>query len=146
MLSPASKWRWILQLQCFLWKQIQVQIKLKCFSFFCSSHKQIRKQWEHRDNVLDKSVLVWQTGGGKSGNRIFALGKFKVYLSHSKVADVRVHDQLHSKTKGLARTIHDEQCSRKFHNFTGENQSVSELDAKLIESNLLIFFLIFSIC
>ena len=78
-------------------------------------------------------MLVWQTGGGKSGNGIFALGKFKVYLSHSKVADVRVHDQLHSETEGLARTIHDEQCSRKFHNFTGENQSAGELDAKSTE-------------
>lgn len=70
--------------------------------------------------MFNKSVLLRQTGGGKSGNGIFALGKFKVYLSHTEVTDVRIHDQLHSKIEGFARAIHDEQCSRKLHNTSGE--------------------------
>lgn len=33
---------------------------------------------------------------------------------------MRVHDQFHSEAEGFAGAIHDEQCSRKFHNITGE--------------------------
>lgn len=67
-------------------------------------------------------MLVRQAGGGKSRNGIFALGKFKVYLPHSEVTDVRIHDQFHSKAQRIARTIHDEQRPGKFHNSTGETR------------------------
>lgn len=64
-------------------------------------------------------MFIRKASSGKSWNGIFTFRELTFHLSYTKVTDVRIHDKLHSKAKRTTRTIHDEQCTREFHNITG---------------------------
>lgn len=110
MLLPASK----------CWPDAPIQMSVNnIISYIFEFSSQIRKQWEHRDNMFNESVFVRQASRRKSWNWVFSFGEFAIHLSHSAVADVRIHDQFHTETETFARALHDEQCSRELYNITG---------------------------
>ena len=81
---------------------------------------QVRKPREHDNPGVDKSLQLWEAGGGKGRNRVRSLSRRKIRLQARPQPNVRVHDQLHPEAQEPAGEVHDEQRAGELHHPSGE--------------------------
>ena len=74
--------------------------------------------------MFNQSLQLREAGRGEGWDRVRTVWEWSVRLQVTQKSDVWIHDQLHSQTQTSTRNIHEELCSRKLYNSSGNTSYV----------------------
>ena len=81
---------------------------------------QVRESGEHDDPSVDKSLQLWQAGGGEGGDGVRPISRRPLCLQAGPQPHVRVHGQLHQEAQEPTGEVHDEQRLGELHHPPGK--------------------------